>query len=667
LAAIVATLAFLAAPAFGQTKAKAPAVSPDAYWAGRVEPLLDKYCLKCHAGVRQRGGLDLRSLETALRGGDSGPAILPGSVLESHVVQYVQPKAPLHMPPDAGRQLTADEIAVLRRWVAMLPAPKSKPPDAAPARLSWAQAYLADYKRTFQRRETPPASLSPSATIDWFLKTDQQREGITAAGPCGDAVFARRLYLDVAGRIPTDDEAHRYLGDPPAERRQRLAARLLDSPDYARHMREVFDAVLMGRPTRKNVKQRADSGWYAFLENGFKENRPWNEMVRDMLLARSTDGPGRGADWFIAERNNNHQAIAEAVAPVVFGVQIGCAQCHNHPLVWEIEQRHYWGLVAAFDRSKNVETDKGTGVAESAVGGFIKFANLKKETQPADLVFLNGKSIPERVPGPDEKQVDSPALYLVPPAPDGRKPHSPAVPKQSRREAFADLATRDNVMLARTFVNRMWADLMGRGIVQPADQIDSRHPPSHPELLEWLTLDFDHSRYDVKRLVRNIVLSRAYERDARPPGKKAPPPEAFAVALDKPMTAEQLLQSLWVATGTKPDDAAAAQSQRAFASTFPDVMPENYSPTLQQALFLSNSSALDDLLKPAPGNTAAKLLALPSSEARVREAFARVLGRQPDALEMKQCRPILDAQPGERGVRSLLWALLTCAEFQVNH
>src|SRR5205085_9000352 len=176
------------------------------------------------------------------------------------------------------------------------------------------------------------------------------------------------------------------------------------SEDYARHMREVFDTVLMGRPANRNARERAQSGWYTFLEDGFRSNRPWNEMVRDMLVARAAEGPRRGADWFLAEKNNSHQAMAEAVAPVVFGVQIGCAQCHNHPLSWEIEQRHYWGLVAAFNRSKNVDTTSGIALSESAIGGFVQFTNLKKESQPAVLAFLNGKTVDEKRPAADEKE-----------------------------------------------------------------------------------------------------------------------------------------------------------------------------------------------------------------------------------------------------------------------
>jgi hypothetical protein len=685
LAPIITILAVILCPVFSQAREKAHTENPDEFWSSRVEPLLDKQCLKCHAGVRQRGGLDLRSLETMLRGGDSGPAIIPGRPDESRIVQFVSPKSAVHMPPDNTKQLSAADISILQTWIAQLPVPKSKLASGASTNTSWVPEYLEDYRRSRQSHEIPPAKLSASATINWFLQTDWQRDKIEPAHLCDDLAFARRIYLDVAGRIPSKDELKQFLADSRSDKRQRLVARLIASDDYPRHMREVFDTVLMGRPTDNNARQRAERGWNAFLEESFRANRPWNETVRDILVARSTDGPGRGAVWFLAERNNSHQAIAEAVAPVVFGVQIKCAQCHNHPLAWEIEQRHYWGLVAAFNRSKNVDTETGPGVAESAIGGFINFANLKKESQPAALVFLNGKSVPERIPAPDAKEVDSPDLYLVPPAKNGQKAHSPAVPRFSRREAFAEAVTRNNPLLARAFVNRMWADLMGRGIVQPADQIDSRHRPSHPELLEWLTHDFEQSGYDIKRLVQNIVLSRAYQLDSKPSGKTTPRPESFARALEKPLSAEQLLHSLWIATGNnnlsnklsnklsdktdldKTGGKSAAEWERTFATTFPDLMPDTYSPSLQQALFLSNSPILDGLLQPAPGSTTAKLIALGSNETRVREAFSTVLGRSPDAAELQRCQSILNAQSPQKGVRNLLWALLTCAEFQVNH
>ena len=611
--------------------------------------------------------MDLRSLDTILRGGASGPEIIPGKPNESRILDFIAPKAEEHMPPDPKKQLTAEEIAVFKTWISLLPTPKSPLASGKSTNNTWVADYLVDYRRTFQSHEVLPANTPANAAIDWFLKTDWQRDKVEPAHLSNDPVFARRIYLDLAGRIPTLDELRKFVADKSPDKRSRLIDALIASDDYPRHMREVFDPVLMGRATGNNARARADRGWNSYLETSFKANRPWNQMVHDMLVARATSGPTHGADWFLAEKNNSYQAMAEAVAPVVFGVQIKCAQCHNHPLAWEIEQRHYWGLVAVFNRSKNVDTDTGPGVAESAIGGFISFANLKKESQPAALVFLNGKSVPEKVPGANDKEVDKPDLYVVPPAQGSQKPHSPAVPKFSRREAFADSVTHDNPQLARAFVNRLWADLMGRGIVVVVDQIDSKHHASHPELLEWLGHDFEQSGYDVKRLVRLIVSSQAYQLDSKPVGKTPPSPDAFARALDKPLSAEQLLHSLWIATGTKVEGSAAGEMERTFAAKFPDLMAETYNPSLQQALFLTNSPVLDDLLKPAPGNTVSKLMALKTNEERVRAAFSTALERAPDAMELKQCQSMLAAESPENGVKNLLWALLTCAEFQVNH
>lgn len=652
----------------GPAAAKPVPEDSEAYWRNHVEPLLDKACLKCHAGVMQQGGLDLRSLDTILRGGGSGPAIIPGKPAESRILNYISPKAESRMPPSPKAPLTPKEMAVLKTWIAMLPAPKSRLASGKSKDTTWVEGYLADYRSLLPKRDVLPAHLTGSAAIDWFLQTNWKRNKVEPAGRSTDLVFARRVYLDIAGRIPTLEELRRFVADTGSDKRERLIDVLIASDDYPRHMREVFDAVLMGRPNPSNARARAERGWNTYLETSFRANRPWNEMVHDMLVARASDGPTRGADWFLGEKNNNYQLMAEAVAPVTFGVQIGCAQCHNHPLAWEIEQRHYWGLVAVFNRSKNVDTETGPGVAESAVGGFISFANLKKETQPAALVFLNGKSVPEKVPGANEKEVDSPDLYVVPPPPAEKKAHGPSVPKFSRRQAFADAVTRENPQLARAFVNRLWASLMGRGIVSAVDQIDSRHRASHPELLEWLGRDFEQSGYDVKRLVRLIVSSRAYQLDTKPRGKTPPLPGEFARALEKPLSAEQLLHSVWIATGVKLEEPAAKEMERTFCAKFPDLMAENYNPSLQQALFLSNSPVLNELLKPAPNSMVTKMTGLKTNEARVREAFSVVLGRAPDAIELKQCQTMLAAaRSPESGSRNLLWALLTCAEFQVNH
>jgi hypothetical protein len=645
-------------------------------WDESVAPILDRNCFKCHAGVRQKSGLDLRSLDTILRGGDRGPAIIPGKPEESRIMEFILPGADPHMPSE-GKQLPDNEVETLREWIRSLPRSKSNLASGTSTNITWVSGYLADLRNSEKPRFVPPASMATAQAIDAILKSDWKERKITPSAPCDDGTFARRAYLDIAGRIPTTEEMKFFLDggesqkSTQAERRATLVDKLLASDDYPRHMRDIFDFVLMGRPRKNQEAGRREHGWFDFLEYSFRTNLPWNKLVRQIIVARGTNAPFQGANWYLYERKNNYQAMAEAIAPVVFGTQMKCAQCHNHPLAWEVEQRHYWGLVAAFNRSKNVDGAPGQ-ISESAIGGFVQFANLKKESQPAVLTFLNGKTVDEKRPAESEKENDSPELYLVPPK---EKAKIASVPRFSRREALADAVTKGNPLLARAFVNRMWEILMGQGIVHPVDQINSRYHASHPVLLDWLAADFENSNYDVKRLIRGIVLSRAYQLESKPSGRTAPPVNSFARALDKPLSAEQLLSSLLVATGNfpVPDGTAKVaghevrELHKEFVKRFPDFMPAVYNPSLEQALFWSNSPLLDDLLRPAPGNTASALLALDGVEARINKAFSIFLGRAPDGEEREKFRELLATQAPEMGIKNLLWTLAASAEFQLNH
>jgi hypothetical protein len=485
--------------------------------------------------------------------------------------------------------------------------------------------------------------------VDTLLAEGWSRGEIAPASGAPDAVWCRRVSLDLAGRIPTREELEAFLRAPTESRRTALVERLLASPEYPVRMRELWDVFLLGRPKRGSAEdRRKQNGWWSFLEAAFRTNRPWNETVRAVLAARPDKPENKGSTWFLYERKNDHQAIAEAVAPVVYGTKIDCAQCHDHPLAREIKQAHYWGLVTAFNRSKNVE---GTnGVAESAVGGFGNFTNLKKESQPALVTLLTGKTLPETWLAADQKQEDSDDLYLDPKA-------RVRIPKASRREMFADLATHDNPLLARAFVNRMWAVFFGRGLIHPADQMNERNAPAHPELLDWLAADFAASRHDAKRLIRGIVLSRAYGL-----GAAENAPETFAGARERPLCGEQLARSWRVAAGLTAESDAL---RKAAIAALPELLPAEYNASFQQAQFLSSSPALAELLQPRDGNTAERLAAITDLDARIREAYATVYFREPDTEEGQRLREFLSAREGDPAgsVRDLLWALLTSAEF----
>lgn len=615
--AIILSLAAAAVPALSAADAAR-------LWSSRVQPLFDVHCVKCHGPIEQKSGLELDTPEAIFKGGDEGKVLVPGQPDQSRLYQYLAPGADPHMPPK--KQLTDPEIASVREWIQALGAKPSNSSRESSA-------------RTF-----------PTITeaVDTFLTESWQERAVQPSRPVDDPTWCRRVYLDLAGRIPTPAEVQAFLDSPGDTRRAQLADLLLASSEYPVRMRELFDFYLMGRVKRDNHEERRRSkGWWAFLEYSFRENRPWNETVREILVARPADENLKGAYWFLYERRDSHQAIAEAVSPLVYGTKIDCAQCHDHPLAREIKQAHYWGLVAAFNRSKNVRDE---GVAESAIGGYINFTNLKKESQPAMVALLNGKTLPEIWPSGDKKEEDSDDQYLDPKA-------KIRVPKISRRENFADATTRDNPLLARAFVNRIWAALIGRGLVHPADEMNARNVPSHPELLDWLSQDFARNNHDIKRLIRGLVLSRAYGIG---PGPALP--DSFASSQERPLGAEQLARAWRVAAGATADD---DQLRQAVVRAIPDVSPREYTASFQQAQFLENSPALLKLLSPAPGNTAEKMLALADPSQKVEAGFRAVLGRSPDAEELAASQDFLRQHSGKpaAAARDLLWALMTSAEF----
>ena len=445
-------------------------------------------------------------------------------------------------------------------------------------------------------------------------------------------------------------ELQEFLDAPPERNVPHSSDRLLASDDYPVRMRELWDVILMGRPKRERGEdQRRKNGWWKFLETNFRTNRPWNETVRAILVARPDQPEDQGASWFLYERRNDHQAIAEAVAPVVYGTKINCAQCHDHPLAREIKQAHYWGLVAAFNRSKNIEG--GTDVSRVGRGRLCQFHQSQKGI-PARHHGIDERPHGRMKTGParDQKEDDSDEKYVDP------KP-KPRVPKFSRRVAFAQAATVENPLLARAFVNRLWSVFLGRGIIQPADEMNARNAPSHPELLDWLSEDFAAHRYDIRREVRGIVLSQVYalgvwgRLTGSIRGSAGTP--AFRRA-----TCPLLAHRRRSAGGKR-------SLRRATIEALPDVLPKDYNATYQQAQFLANSSLLGGMLKPAPDSAVKRLVDLPGTPERVRAAFLEVFARLPDAREAAQAEAMLKSRSKQPGaaVRDLLWAMMTSAEF----
>lgn len=327
-----------------------------------------------------------------------------------------------------------------------------------------------------------------------------------SAPTAGDAEFLRRVYLDLTGRIPSVETARQFLDDKSPDKRQKLIEKLIGSPANNRHLAKLFDVMLMERRTDKHVK---GAEWDAYLLQSMQDNKPYNQLTREILSADGVDPKNRAPVKFYLDREDMAvNLVTRDAARVFFGRDIECAQCHDHPLISDYEQSEYYGILAFLDRSSLFQADKKKPavIAEKAEGA-VKFKSV--------FTGYEGETRP-RLPG--EEQITEPTFkkgeeYKVKPAKNVR-----SVPKYSRREKFAELATAGtNEAFNKNIANRLWAMMMGRGLVEPVDLHHSENPPASPELLELLTQDFVAMNYDIKAFLTQIALSKTYQRSFQLP------------------------------------------------------------------------------------------------------------------------------------------------------
>ncbi|MCA9102003.1 MAG: DUF1549 domain-containing protein, partial [Planctomycetales bacterium] len=346
------------------------------------------------------------------------------------------------------------------------------------------------------------------------------------AAPSDDAEFVRRIYLDLAGRIPSADEARRFFADPAADKRERLIDLLLAGEDYPRRMQIFFDAMLMERRPDMHVPSPE---WQAFLVDSFRENKPYHELVREVLSSDGSDVETRAAAKFYLDREADTNLLTRDVGRIFLGMDVQCAQCHDHPLISDYLQRDYYGIYAFLNRSYvfTSKNDKDATLAEKGEGDVTFTSVFTEET---------GSAVPHL---PDDAPIDEPKFadgeaYVVAPA-DNVRP----VPKFSRREQLAALlASGQNERFRRNIANRLWGMMLGRGLVHPYDLDHSNNPPSHPELLDMLSAEFAAKNFDVKWYLRELALSQTYQRSSLLPegiDPASPPAEdRYAVAILRP-------------------------------------------------------------------------------------------------------------------------------------
>ena len=320
-----------------------------------------------------------------------------------------------------------------------------------------------------------------------------------------DAEFLRRITLDLHGTIPTSAEARSFIDDPALNKRETLIDRLMASPRFAVHMASAFDVMLMERRPDKHV---TTPEWQKYLQAAFENNVPFDRLAREILSADGVDPGLRPAAKFFLDRDAEPHVMARDVGRIFFGMDLQCSQCHDHPLVDHYLQTDYFGLYAFVNRTVIFTDDvaKKSFLGEKADGD----ATYKSVfTQDAGLI---------RPQLPGENEIDEPRFRQGEDYVEWLLPGVRPVAKYSRRARLAELATNGlNRQFNVNIVNRLWAHLMGRGLVHPVDLHHPLNPPAHPEVLELLAKEFVAMKYDMRWLIRELALTRAYQRSIDPP------------------------------------------------------------------------------------------------------------------------------------------------------
>tara|TARA_R110002072_G_scaffold303140_2_gene495682 strand:+ start:64466 stop:66103 length:1638 start_codon:yes stop_codon:yes gene_type:complete len=523
--------------------------------------------------------------------------------------------------------------------------------------------------------ELLPADQPVGSVIDHYVDDLIKQNDVQPARQLDANILIRRLTLDLAGRIPTTAELHAYLAADPVTRRAELVDRLLASPDFVDHHRNELQ-LLLEYPDRRN-----DNDFRKYLFWATEQNRPWNEMFRDMLAGDESDEYQKAALQFVKHRARNLDDLTNDTAVLFFGVNVSCAKCHDHPLVEDWKQDHYFGMQSFFSRTF---LTKKQDLGEKFYGE-VKFTTTGGVEKQAKFMFLNGAVVEDATP---ELTDESRKKYdeLVKKLQQDDKVEV-SYPEFRPRQRLVETAThRDNDdFLAKNIVNRIWHRLMGRGIVDPPDQLHSENSPSHPELLDWLARDTVAHGYDLKRLIRGIVLSAAYSRSSEW-GSAAEPPSAhyFAVSIPRPLSPRQYAMSLLVATRnpphwdqwlTKPAEdwkkerTNLENGANGWANQF-EVPGENFQVAVDEALFFSNNGRIDnDLLRDSGDRLVGYMKELKDPAAAVVTAFEAVNSRQPTNEEQAAMFEYLKVREENEpaALKQVVWALLTSPELRFNY
>jgi Protein of unknown function (DUF1549)/Protein of unknown function (DUF1553) len=515
-------------------------------------------------------------------------------------------------------------------------------------------------KQPASSKRHPTSAIPQVAAIDKGIAEAWEAAGIKPTRPATDEEFLRRAYLDLVGRIPTVQEARAFLITKEHDKRGKLVEYLLNHSDFAKNFATQWSVLLIGRGNQGRMVDRASlNNW---LRKQFGAERPWNEIVHELVGATGSNKENGAANFVLAHLEFGAVPLTSKTTRLFLGQQIQCTQCHDHPSN-EWKQGDFWGINAFF---KGIRTEQVTKPNDT--GGEM-YDHTELRDDPTDSYVSYDKR-------------NGMVGIAFPRFLDGRK-ISQGTDVVRRAELAKLISDPKNEALARAFVNRTWAHFLGRGFVHPVDDFGPHNQPSNPEVLERLAKDFRESGYNVKALCRWIMATQAYQLSSIRTKESEKDEGLFSAMPLRPMSPEQLFDSLLTATSAHkagaPDDGNRRRDAwlRQFIFAFANDEAEestSFQGTIPQALMMMNGEMMQAALSGKPGSFLCEVCEHAARSGRSPETnmvdsiYLAALSRHPSAKERTQAVEYLHGFPDSLQVlQDLFWALLNSNEFILIH
>lgn len=550
------------------------AATPD--FREQIQPILETNCVRCHMESKVKGGLRMDTHEQLLEGGDTADAVVPGNSAKSELLVRIHLR-PIDegVMPDEGKALQPEEVALLDAWV-----------EAGadwPEGVTLTERKPVAPKRVAMPTKAPASNTEAAAMLDDILRRENAGTGVLTTQTLNDAAFLRRSTIDIIGRIPTMKEVREYesWGE---DRRTKLISKLTAHPRFADRW-TVFMADMLR--VRSNVT--GGNQLLAYIHGSIKQEKPYDVLVRELISAsgKANSNPAVG---YILGDDAQPMELAAATSQIFLGVQIGCAMCHDHPFD-DWAQEDFYDLAAFFGKTKKVESRRQGGSVYTTEGNEMTvlwppedkaeagdrkpvkprfpfqlkaFEKTPRHIQRFEAVRFSQEQ--ENSTDDDTASLDALLDAVEPNIGRPRDPVLEEAKKESQklnvhgdlyrsselRDQLAQLITDPrNDYFARAFVNRVWAELIGHGFVEPLDNFSDYNGLHHPTTLDFLAQEFIASGYDFRTLIRIITLSDVYRRSALPadtPFELREKSELnFAAAPSRRMLGEVLYDSIVVA------------------------------------------------------------------------------------------------------------------------